>query len=200
MSVKSVDTKLFNKLNIFSYNSRGFGADKQDILKTLAVTDDKSIPIICNQENFLLSNNSYKVKQCLPGSDIYFKKAEMDLVAGRTKNGMFIAVPLAFKEYVKNESPNHWRIQAVVIRCENSKTLIINSYFPTDPRTNDFDTSDLLSTIDAINETLDTVDFDNVVWTGDINADFGRNSKFTSLVDEFVKDKGLLRARDKYSD
>ena len=198
MSVKSMGAELFDKLCIFSYNSRGFGIDKQDILKVLAVTDGKSIPIICNQENFLLRNNSYKVKQCLTDSHIYFKSAEMDSVAGRPKNGMFIAVPLTLKETIKDVSPNHWRIQAVVVSGGNSKILIINTYFPTDPRINDFDTSDLMSTLDAINETLANVEFDNVVWAGDLNADFGRNSKFTSLVDDFTKDKGLLRAWDRF--
>ena len=71
----------------------------------------------------------------------------MDSVHGRPRNGMFIAAPLEIKENVKDVSPNHWRIQAVVINTINSKILVINSYFPNDPKSNDFDTSDLLTTL-----------------------------------------------------
>ena len=47
---------------------------------------------------------------------------------------MFICVPDSIKSYVTDISPDHWRIQAVVIESANSKTLLINSYFPYDKR------------------------------------------------------------------
>ena len=67
-----------NLLCIFSYNSRGFAEEKQDICKSLMTKSDKYYPILCNQENFLLKGNNYKVKQCLPDARIIFKKAEKD--------------------------------------------------------------------------------------------------------------------------
>ena len=93
---------------LYSCNSRGFGDGNQDICKILTTKNDSYLPIVCNQENFLLRNNGYKVKQCLPGFHIYLKSAVMDSMHGRPRNGMFIAVPLEIKENVKDVSPNHW--------------------------------------------------------------------------------------------
>lgn len=63
-------------------------------------------------------------------------------------------MPNSIKENVNDVSPNHWRVQAVIIKYVSSKLLVLNTYFPTDPRTNNFDTSDLMSTLDVIDETL----------------------------------------------
>ena len=67
---------------------------------------------------------------------------------------MFVAIPGEIKDCVEDVSPNHWRIQAVIIKTSNSKILLINSYFPTDPKVNEFDTEELLSTLTAIGTTM----------------------------------------------
>ena len=59
-----------NTLCIFSYNSRGFNITKQDAIQTLLSISGNSLPIICNQENFLLEANEYKIRQCLPDHHI----------------------------------------------------------------------------------------------------------------------------------
>ena len=92
-----MDSTYTDKINIFSYNSRGFAEHKQSICKTLALKDNQTVPIICVQEHFLQRGNSYKVKQCLPNFHILFKTAVMDSDLGRPKNGMFIAVPIEIK-------------------------------------------------------------------------------------------------------
>ena len=69
---------------------------------------------------------------------------------------------------VKDISPNHWRTQAVIVHTLECDILVINSYFPTDPKTQNFDAADLLSPLDAINEVLNTNKFDHVVWAGDL--------------------------------
>ena len=60
---------------------------------------------------------------------------------GRPKNGMFIAVPDEIKEQEVDVSPNHWRVQAITLQAPSNRLLIINSYFPNDPKTSEFDTS-----------------------------------------------------------
>ena len=179
----------------FSYNTRGFGEDKQDVCKILTIKNKNYIPILCNQENFLLHGNRRKVEQCLPESKVYFKKAIKDsLHSGRAKNGMFIAIPKFMEQNTKNVSPDHWRIQAITLNFPNNKILVINSYFPTDPRLKEFDTDDLFSTLTAIKDILDSVTFDKVIWMGDINADFARDSQFTKYVHEFISDNSLQRS------
>ena len=160
--------------------------------------NENFVPILCNQENFLLLNNGYCVKQALHDCHIFFKKGEMDTIQERPKNGIFIAVPNKIKENIFEVSPHHWRIQAVIISASNSKVLIINTYFPTDPKTSDFDPTDILSTLDAINDVLTSNEFDHVIWSDDFNADFVRKTKFTHMVDKFIKEKELLKSWDKF--
>ena len=50
-----------------------------------------------------------------------------------------------FKGCAKEMPTNHWRLQAVTLIIPNNRILILNSYFPTDSKVSDFDTSDLLS-------------------------------------------------------
>ena len=75
---------------------------------------------------------------------------------------MFIAIPNAIKEYCQNVSPGHWRLQAVTISLNNSKLLIINSYFPSDPRTIRFDDHDLLEVLTVINNINEKNEFVNL--------------------------------------
>ena len=52
-----------DKVCVYSYNSRGFSDLKQDFIRLLIsdhVTGNK-LPILCNQENFILRDNSYKL-------------------------------------------------------------------------------------------------------------------------------------------
>lgn len=184
---------------IFSYNSRGFADEKQAVCRDLMLNADHYFPILCNQENFLLHSNRYKVKQCLPNARIIFKKAvKENLSGGRPMNGMFIAVPDEIKEYVTDVSPSHWRVQAITLATPTNKILIINSYFPTDPKILEFDTCELLSTLSAINSVLEINDFDSVIWTGDINADFIRQTKFTDIMENFIDEKSLMKSWEKF--
>ena len=54
--------------------------------------------------------------------------------------------------------------------------MLLNTYFPTDPRCNDFDETDLLLTLSGVKEVIDNRYFHRLVWPGDINADFRRNT------------------------
>ena len=58
---------------------------------------------------------------------------------------------IIYIQLVLDVSPTHWRVQAIILSNPSNKLLIINSYFPTDHRVNEFDTTDLFSTLSAIN-------------------------------------------------
>ena len=90
-------------LCIYSYNSRGFDSTKQDILKLISISDD-SLPVICNQENFLLKANGFIIEKCLPDHHIFFKPATKNDLNGRPKNGMFVGVPICLKGSVQDVS------------------------------------------------------------------------------------------------
>ena len=126
------------KVCFISYNSRGFSESQQKVTNMLtspSIVGDK-LPIIYNQENFILKANSYKILQTLPNFHCFINPAiKEDMNTGRPKGGLFIAVPESIKGAVRDVSPGHWRLQAVIISSPSSKTLLINSYFPTDKRT-----------------------------------------------------------------
>ena len=156
-------------------------------------------PILCNQENFLLRANSYKIKQSLKGTHVIIKKAEKNAHDnGRPKNGMFIAVPAEIKEYVTDVSPNHWRVQAVIIRADPCSILLINTYFPTDPKVSDFDSAELITTISIINELLLRNDYNSVVWTGDLNAEFCRSTTFTQYIASYIENNNFKIGWNKF--
>ena len=75
----------YTAICIYSFNSSGFGEDKQDICGQLVLENEHFVPILCNQENFLLLNNGYRVKQGLPDCHIFFEKVEWILFKGDQK-------------------------------------------------------------------------------------------------------------------
>ena len=124
-------------------NSQRFSEDKQDICNLLMLNSANHCPVLCNQNFFLLQGNRLKIKQCLLNARIFYKKAIKDFLEGRPKNGMFIAVVKEIQEHASDVSPKHWRVPAIILKAYNNRILIINSYFPTDPRAADFDTTEL---------------------------------------------------------
>ena len=62
-------------------------------------------------------------------------------------------------------SPKHFRVQAIFLRSENSKVLIINSYLYLNSHITD-DLEDILASIETA---LVTNDYTHVFLTGDIN-------------------------------
>ena len=133
----------YENLCIFSYNSRGFDSTKQDIVKTLQSLAGNCLPIICNQENFLLKANEYVIKRTLPDYHVIFKPASKEGLTGRPKNGMFVAVPDCLKDKIKDLSPASSRIQCILIDTDHCKVMLLNTYFPTDPRCANFDETEI---------------------------------------------------------
>ena len=170
-----------------------------NILLSDQVTGDK-IPILCNQENFIMRENAYKIRQAFPRNiQVLINPAnKKDLDQGRPSNGMFIAYPDNIKNQVVDVSPGHWRLQAVKIKFRTSSVLLINSYFPTDSQRNNVDNTDLLETLSNIKKTIDLNPSNSILWAGDINSDFSRNSYHTTSVQEALEELGLLKSWDKF--
>ena len=63
-----INSALHDQICFISYNSRGFGQDKENFCRYLLSEDfvGNKIPILCNQENFLLRGNCYKINQAFP--------------------------------------------------------------------------------------------------------------------------------------
>ena len=84
------------ELCIMSYNSRGFGVLKQNFCRYLSSKEvvGNKIPILYNQEHFILRRNSYKLKQAFPDSFLLINPAEKSThCKGRARGGLFVSVP-----------------------------------------------------------------------------------------------------------
>ena len=130
---------------------------KENLVRQLVSRDvvGSKIPILCNQENFMLRENSYKLSKALPGFQVLVNPAvKSDLGLGRPKNGMFIVFPNIIKGAVTDVSPGHWRLQAAIIKFKASRTLLINSYFPVDTRRPEADENELLEILGIVMETI----------------------------------------------
>jgi hypothetical protein len=161
----------------------------------------EKIPILCNQENFILKANVYKLFQAIPGFQFFVNPAiKSGQDRGRPANGMFICVPDCIKSCVTDISPGHWRVQAVVIESDHSRTLLINSYFPFDKRDQlDIEgLNDLTETLGVINNIIQGCECDAVVWAGDINADYSRNTQHCNIVKENIEELNLTTAWNCY--
>ena len=194
--------KVTKKTCIISYNSIGFSAMQQDFIKTLSsdkIIGDK-IPIICNQENFILRGNFYKLRKACPGSHFIFNPAvKSSLDKGRPKGGMFISVPNSVKSQVSDVSPGHWRVQAVIMSAVEAKTLVINTYFPCETgRRVGQEVEECSEVIEIIRKVVRENEFDSLVIYGDINTDFRRNSGQVDAVNHLLEELQLEKIWDSF--
>ena len=79
--------------------------------------------------------------------------------SGRPKNGMFVSIPSAFKNMLKDVSPPHYRVQAVLINTE-SNILILNTYFPTDSHNFQSDDPELKEVLEVIRSVISHAELD----------------------------------------
>ena len=187
---------------MLSYNSRGFCASKQEFCRYISSKEvvGNAIPLICNQENFILKGNSSKIVNALPGFYSVIKPAIISSSEkGRSRNGMFIAMPHQFRNQIVDISPCNWRVQAILLQLSSVKILIINSYFPVDPKNNNADYDELLETLQCIRSVISNNDHNTVLWAGDINSDFSRNTRHVQLTKSFIDELNLCKAWDSFA-
>ena len=92
----------------------------------------------------------------------------------------------------------NFRMQAQILNFETSKLLWLNTYFPTDPGGEVFDEEELSELLIAIENIMDTVAFDDILWNGDLNYDPSRTSGFARAISGFLNKIGLVSVWDKF--
>ena len=75
--------------------------------------------------------------------------------------------------------------------------MLINAYLPYDTRTA-IESDDLTETLELIKSVIEDNDCDAVLWAGNANSDFTRNTANTRAVKEVVKDSKLLVTWDSF--
>jgi hypothetical protein len=118
---------------------------------------------------------------------VFIKPAKKDKLEGRPVNGMFIALPKDLKNKAKDVTPTNNRVQAIKLDTDDGDILLINTYFPPDPKckTYSFDTGmeEMLATIDNL---IDSNQCSNVVMVGDFNTDYKRENGRVTRIDDFL--------------
>ena len=174
-----------------SHNTSGWSEQKANILQTLLASHKPSV--VSMQEHMQLKSNLYKIKSNLHGYEAFslpaYKSNEF-IHKGRPSCGLSILYRRDLMNYVEHfVVPNSARVQAIKVTLPNAKFVIVNSYFPTDPRTVNFDDTELLKVLQDIRFVLDSCDTYIPIIMGDFNTDFSRNSRFVNIVQQFFRRK-----------
>ena len=100
-------------LKLISWNSRGFSEIKSKFISEYMT----SKTILCNQENFMLRQNAFKLSSPFSATHHVFVKPAIkeNLDRGRPRGGLFTAVPISLRNYFHDISPNNWREKKKVL-------------------------------------------------------------------------------------
>ena len=175
-----------------SYNSTGINSFKTNWIRDLCKltkTDFFSI-----QEHFRSTKNS----------DKYFKDQFQDYSSyvipavrnenqdsGRAKGGIAQFARKSAKIDIERIKTSNPRIQAQVLVFPTSRIIWINSYLPNDPRTIAFDDHEIHEGLNEVENILDSTQFDDCIWQGDLNWDMGRDTGFSRTMKQFLERLGL---------
>ncbi len=188
------------EIKIYSYNSRGFDMIKQNYCIEILNTDSKSVPILCNQENFILKGNGHIIRKALKGYHVFIKPAVKNHMDGRPAIGMFIALPEQLRNKAKEIPTASNRVQAVLFETDKDILMIINVYFPKDPKTMSYQSDpELEEVLVTIENLIENYECNNVVITGDLNMDCDRINGRVARVKAFVDDNNFELAWNRYS-
>ena len=80
-----------------------------------------------------------------------------------------------------------------MIDIMKKKYLVINSYFPTDPKNVTGNNMELETLLAEIKSILSSTKFDFVYLVGDLNCDFIRNTVHVNTVKDFMTTTNFLR-------
>ena len=181
---------------ITSFNSTGFGIAVQEYIETLLLFSD----ILCVQEHFLLDakdkkySNTNKLRKRYNNCDMFIVPAHKDnnqVSKGRGKGGLATIWSKKLTKYVSKIQSNNYRLQATKFNFPNGPILVINTYFPCDPRTLNFDDRELMTLLTDIQNIIQQSSLTNVWLAGDLNCHFLRNTTFTKLVKDYFLEIGL---------
>ena len=182
---------------VTSYNSTGFGLAAQNHMQTLQLFSD----ILCIQEHFLLDgkdknhSNTDSLRKLLGSQfDMFIVpavKENNNITRGRGKGGLAMLWKKGLTKYVSKVKTVSYRLQAAKFVFPTQTLIVINSYFPCDPRSETFDDSELLSVIAEIRSIILSSDTDFILLVGDLNADFSRETLFTRTIEDNLDELNL---------
>ena len=115
-------------------------------------------------------------------------KNNIQVSRGRGKGGLATMWDKSLTKYVSKTPTQSFRLQGTKFAFPGGSLLLLNTYFPCDPRVNNFDDTELLTLLEEIRQVLLRENCIYNVVLGDLNCHFNRQSTFTKLVHSFFQD------------
>jgi hypothetical protein len=165
-------------------------------METLLLFSD----ILCIQEHFLLDaqdkkySNTNRLRKRFGNCDMFIVPAHKNtsqVSKGRGKGGLATIWRKEMTKYVSKIKCDNYRLQATKFNFPSGPILVINTYFPCDPRTINFDDTELMAVLTEIQNIILQSSTSNVWLAGDLNCHFLRSTSFTNLVKDYFLDIGL---------
>ena len=103
-------------------------------------------------------------------------------------------VPKYVRKYIKMIDCDSWRIQPIIFQIQQTKYLIINTYFPTDQKTTEENCPELEDCLSTLSNIIEMTQFDHLILLGDLNFEESRNSGHAKLLKEFLIRKNMFSA------
>ena len=179
---------------ISSFNSTGFGIGVQNFITTLSIFSN----ILCIQEHFLLDgkmknhSNTNKIRKLLNHKyDMFIVPAYKEnnqVSRGRGKGGLATLWDKRLTKYVSQVKCSNFRLQVTRFDFPSGSLLLLNTYFPCDPRVHNFNEEELLTLLTEIRLIMSTQACIYNLVLGDLNSHFARNTHFTTMIETFFND------------
>ena len=185
------------KFCFYSYNSRGSSEIKLKFIEDILKLSGNKVQIFGLQEHFLLRSNLKKLSKHFSNFSVLAKPANKDFAVqdkGRPRGGLAMIVPKYVRKYIKIIDCDSWRIQPVILQIQQTKYLIINTYFPTDQKTNEENCPELEDCLSTLSNIMEMTQFDHLIFLGDLNFEVSRNSGHAKLLKEFLIRKNMFSA------
>ena len=185
-------------VNFLGYNSTGIDKQKCGWLRDLCdVTDATYVSL---QEHFKIAKTTDKY------FNDQFDKFNTYVIPGYRAKGQDSGRPKAGLAQFSRKNidirkdrilTKNFRLQAQVLNFTNTRLLWINAYLPNDPQNATFDERELLEVLTEVESIMDKVDFDDILWQGDLNWAMSRDSEFALIMRRFMARIGLMSLWEK---
>ena len=142
------------------------------------------------QDHFQLVNNLYKL-DCFNEYNVFSipaRKCNNKVHRGRPSGGLSLIYHQSLCAYATQIRVSN-RVQGIKLDIPNSLFLVINTYFPNDPQTVDFNDQEFLQTLEDIKYHVNSVNNNfTIILMGDLNTNMSRNTTFVDIVKNFCSD------------
>ena len=178
-------------VNFLSYNSTGMNSVKSAWIRDLCKVTNTDFCSV--QEHFKKTVTNF-FKDEFKYYSSYAKPAVRNIGqdSGRAKGGLAQLSTKKLKIKIVRIPTKLFRVQAQLIHFPNTRILWMNTYLPTDPQTLLFDDDELEEVLKEVENVMDSTEFDDVVWAGDLNWDKTRSTGFSEKMKAFTEKIGVM--------